>query len=123
MKPIQATRLEMNESKLAEATRLESEQNFEGAIALLKDLVRHDPTCVEAYVHLAADSGILRRFRQAEWYARSALDLDPASGRARYYLNARRFVPLVAILGRQFEHWHAHALVNVLEARWVRRSS
>ena len=77
----------MHESILTEVIRLEeTERNFEGAIALLKDLIRQDPTCVEAYVHLAADSGILRRFSQAEQYARSALNLDPTSGRARYYL-------------------------------------
>ena len=62
----------MHESILTEVIRLEeTERNFEGAIALLKDLIRQDPTCVEAYVHLAADSGILRRFSQAEQYARS----------------------------------------------------
>jgi len=76
----------MSEAKLAEATRLESDKDFEGAIALLTDLVRQDPKCTEVYVHLAADSGILGRFRQAEQYARSALQIDPDSGRARYYL-------------------------------------
>jgi len=77
----------MHESILTEVIRLEeTERNFEGAIALLKDLIRQDPTCVEAYVHLAADSGILRRFSQAEQYARSGLSLDPTSGRTRYYL-------------------------------------
>jgi Flp pilus assembly protein TadD len=77
----------MNESKLTEATRLkEKDRNFEEAIALLKELVRQDPTCVEAFIHLAADSGILGRFRQAELYARKAIALDPISGGARYYL-------------------------------------
>lgn len=77
----------MNESKLTEATRLgEKERDFEGAIVPLKDLVRQDPTCAEAYVHLAADSGILGRFRQAELYPRSAITFDPTSGGARYYL-------------------------------------
>ena len=76
----------MSESKLSEATRLEEDRNFEEAIALLKDLVRQDPTCVEAYIHLAADSGILGRFRQAELYARNAISLDPSSGWAKYYL-------------------------------------
>jgi tetratricopeptide (TPR) repeat protein len=76
----------MNENKLSEATRLEMERNFEAAIALLLELVRDDPTCIEAYVHLAADSGILKRFRQAEQYARMALRMNPQYGRARYYL-------------------------------------
>ena len=76
----------MNGNKLSEATRLEMERNFEAAIALLLELVRDDPTCIEAYVHLAADSGILKRFRQAEQYARMALRMNPQCGRARYYL-------------------------------------
>jgi len=76
----------MNENKLSEATRLEMERNFEAAIALLLELVRDDPTCIEAYVHLAADSGILKRFRQAEQYARMAVRMNPQCGRARYYL-------------------------------------
>jgi hypothetical protein len=59
----------MNESKLAQATRLEAQRDFEGAITILKDLVRQDTTCVEAFIHLAADSGILGRFRQAELHA------------------------------------------------------
>jgi tetratricopeptide (TPR) repeat protein len=78
---------EMHESILTEATRLEeTERDFEGAIALLKDLICQDPNCIEAYIHLAADSGLLRRFSQAEQYARNGLNLDPTSGRARYYL-------------------------------------
>jgi tetratricopeptide (TPR) repeat protein len=77
----------MSEQILAEATRLEeSERNFEGAITLLKNLIRRDPNCLEAHIHLAADSGILRRFAEAEQYARRAAQIDPTSGRARYYL-------------------------------------
>jgi hypothetical protein len=77
----------MNDSGILEATRLEeSERDFEGAIAFLERLIAQDPTYVEAYVHLAADSGILYRFPQAEQYARKALAIDPTSGRARYYL-------------------------------------
>jgi tetratricopeptide (TPR) repeat protein len=76
----------MNESKLAQAARLESKRDFEGAISILKDLVRQDPTCVKAYIQLAADSGLLGRFRQAELYARNAISLNTASGGARYYL-------------------------------------
>ena len=77
----------MAESTLVEATRLEeSEQNFEAAVAVLQNLIRQDPGCVEAYVHLAADSGILGRYQDAERYARTALGIDPYSGRACYYL-------------------------------------
>ena len=77
----------MHELILTEVIRLEeTERNFEGAIVLLKDLIRQDPSCVEAYVHLAADSGILGRFSYAEQYARSGLNIDPTSGRAKYYL-------------------------------------
>jgi tetratricopeptide (TPR) repeat protein len=77
----------MSVQLLAEATRLEeSERNFEGAITLLKELIRRDPNSLEAYIHLAADSGILRRFAEAEQYARHAAQIDPTSGRARYYL-------------------------------------
>ena len=77
----------MDEARLSEIIRLEeTESDFEGAIALLTDLIQKDPTYIEAYIHLAADSGILRRFRHAEHYARIALSLDPESGRARYYL-------------------------------------
>jgi tetratricopeptide (TPR) repeat protein len=76
----------MNESRLAQATRLEAKRDYEGAITILNDLVRQDTTCVEAYIHLAADSGILGRFHQAELHARRAIALDPASGGARYYL-------------------------------------
>ena len=46
---------------LAEAARLEDEKrDFPGAMALLKEHLAAHPECVEAYVHLAADSGILR---------------------------------------------------------------
>jgi tetratricopeptide (TPR) repeat protein len=76
----------MNDSEIAEATQLEAEKKFEEAIALLRVLVNQDPSCVDAYIHLAADSGIHGRFPQAEQYARRALALDPASGQARYYL-------------------------------------
>jgi tetratricopeptide (TPR) repeat protein len=77
----------MNESRLDEATRLEeTEKNFEAAIARMLELVRDDPTCIEAYVHLAADSGMLKRYRQAEIYARAGLRINPDYGRARYYL-------------------------------------
>jgi len=77
----------MDEVRLSEVIRLEeTERNFEGAIALLTGIIQKDPTCIEAYIHLAADSGILKRYRQAEHYARAALRLDPKSGRARYYL-------------------------------------
>ena len=77
----------MDDARLSEVIRLEeTERNFEGAIALLTDIIQKDPTCIEAYIHLAADSGILKRFRQAEHYARIALKLNPESGRARYYL-------------------------------------
>ncbi len=77
----------MDDSSLAEIIRIEEkERNFEGAIARLIGIVQEDPTCLEAYIHLAADSGILKRFRQAEYYARLALKLNPESGRARYYL-------------------------------------
>jgi len=77
----------MNENRLSEATRLEDEdRNIEGAIGLLLELVREDPNCIEAYVHLAANSGILKRFSQAEYYARKALVINPQYGRAHYYL-------------------------------------
>jgi tetratricopeptide (TPR) repeat protein len=77
----------MDEETLSEVIRLEeTERDFEGAIALLTDVIQRDPTCFEAYIHLAADSGILGKFRQAEYYARIALKLNPESGRARYYL-------------------------------------
>ncbi len=77
----------MNESQLAEATRLEeTDKNFEAAITLMLELVRDDPGCIEAYIHLAADSGLLKRYRQAEQYARTALTLNPNYGRAHYYL-------------------------------------
>ena len=72
---------------LAEAARLEDEKrDFPGAMALLKEHLAAHPECVEAYVHLAADSGILRNFADAEKYARDGLAIDPASGRAHYYL-------------------------------------
>ena len=75
------------ESVLAEATRLEDKQrDFPKAMALLKTHLVAHPECVEAYVHLAAVSGILRNFADAEEYARLGLAIDPASGRARYYL-------------------------------------
>jgi tetratricopeptide (TPR) repeat protein len=77
----------MNENRLAEATRLEgSDHNFEAAIALLLEVVRDEPNCIEAYIHLAADTGILKRFRQAEQYARAALRINPQHWEARYYL-------------------------------------
>ncbi len=72
---------------LSEATRLEDEAgDFPGAMALLREHLSVHPECVEAYVHLAADSGILRQFADAEKYARAGLAIDPDSGRARYYL-------------------------------------
>ncbi len=75
------------EPVLAEATRLEDEKrDFPKAMALLKEHLAVHPECVEAYVHLAADSGILRQFADAEKYARAGLAIDPASGRAHYYL-------------------------------------
>ena len=77
----------MNESRLDEATRLEeTEKNFEAAIVLCLEIVRDDPNCIEAYVHLAADSGMLKRYRQAEIYAWAGLRINPDYGRARYYL-------------------------------------
>jgi tetratricopeptide (TPR) repeat protein len=77
----------MDEAWLPEVIRLEErERNFEKAIALLTGIIQKEPSCVEAYIHLAADSGILKKFRQAEHYARTALEIDPKSGRARYYL-------------------------------------
>ena len=75
------------ETVLAEATRLEDkDRDFLNAIALLRAHLDSHPTCVEAYVHLAADSGILRKFDDAEQYARTGVALDPDSGRAHYYL-------------------------------------
>jgi tetratricopeptide (TPR) repeat protein len=77
----------MSEQLMAEATRLEeSDRNFEGAITLLKELIRRNSADLEAFVHLAADSGILGRFAEAEQYARRAAQIDPTSGPARYYL-------------------------------------
>lgn len=75
------------EAVLAEAVHLEEEKrDFPTAMALLKEHLAVHPECVEAYVHLAADSGILRQFADAEKYARAGLAIEPASGRARYYL-------------------------------------
>lgn len=75
------------ETILAEATRLEEvKRDFPAAIALMRAHLDSHPTCVEAYVHLAADSGILSKFDDAEQYARTGVTLDPDSGRARYYL-------------------------------------
>ncbi len=71
---------------LKQAEKLEQKKDFQGAINILADLISRDPTCMEAYIQLAADSGILGRFRQAEAYARKAISLDPNSGKARYYL-------------------------------------
>jgi tetratricopeptide (TPR) repeat protein len=77
----------MHEEILAHIICLEDEErNFDKAIFLLQNLIREDPNCVEAYVHLAADHGILGKYSQAEGYARSALRVDPLSGRAKYYL-------------------------------------
>jgi Tfp pilus assembly protein PilF len=75
------------ETVLAEATRLEDKnRDFLNAIALLRAHLDSHPTCVEACVHLAADSGILRKFDDAEQYARTGVALEPDSGRAHYYL-------------------------------------
>jgi tetratricopeptide (TPR) repeat protein len=80
-------KFDMHEELLTQIIRIEEvDRNFERAIDLLKHLVWKDPTCIEAYVHLAADFGILGNYPQAEQYARNALNLDQKYGRARYYL-------------------------------------
>ena len=76
----------MNESVSEEAKRLESKKNIEGAIALWKKIIDQDPTCLDAYIHLAADCGGLGRFSEAEQYSRTGLKIDPNSGWAQYYL-------------------------------------
>ena len=61
-------------------------RDFPKAMALLEEHLAVHPECVEAYVHLAADAGILRQFADAEKSARRVGDGPRCGTLADYYL-------------------------------------
>ncbi len=76
----------MEDARFDQAMQRESTGDYNGAITLLSALVGDRPDFTDAFVHLASDHGMLDNFAEAEQYARKALEIDPTSGPARYYL-------------------------------------